>query len=214
MSWDKTQSALAVAALGAFAGLWRWHSPPAKKLTGEEIDHYLEIISRLPSPGDGTEGFIARVRDWAEADDGKPVYMLNLLRYFPELHRFPGAPEFEGTPREANAHYEKSVAALWLRNASYPMIGGTVQGHNLIQTRPEQESYSSAMMVRYPSRRRFLEILADPAYAGFEPYKLMAVEIDLMPVSGERVFPDLRWVGGSALLALLNAVGWFTATRS
>jgi hypothetical protein len=24
--------------------------------------------------------------------------MLNLMRYFPELRRFPGSPEFDGTP--------------------------------------------------------------------------------------------------------------------
>ena len=161
MTCDKTQFASGLALLGACAGFWRWHSPPAKKLTREEIDHYLEIISRLPSPGDGSERFIARVRDWAESDDGKPVYMLSLLRYFPELRRFPGAPEFEGTPQQANAHYEKSVAPLWLRNASYPMVGGSVQGH-LIQSQPEQASCSGAMMVRYPSRRKFLQLLSSP----------------------------------------------------
>ena len=41
----------------------------------------------------------------------------------------------------------------------------------------------------------------------------MAVEIDLLPVSGEKVFPDLRWIAGSASLALLSAAGWFKAVR-
>jgi hypothetical protein len=41
----------------------------------------------------------------------------------------------------------------------------------------------------------------------------MALEIDLVPVSGDRVIPDARWLVGSALLALFQAVGWRHAAR-
>lgn len=210
---DKTQFAFGAALLGVFAGFWRWHSPPARKLTQEEIDHYLEVVSKLPAPGDGAEQFAARVRSWAEADDGKPILMLNLLRYFPQLRRFPGAPEFDGTPEEANAYYEKKLTPLWLRNASYPTVGGTVQGPNLSHLQPEQGKWSTAMMVRYPSRRKFLRLLAAPAYARLEPYKLMALELELMPVSGDKVLPDLRWIAGGSMVALFLGVGWVRATR-
>ncbi len=214
MTSDKTQIAFGAALLGAFAGFWRWHSPPAKKLTREEIDHYLEIISKLSAPSDeGSERFITRLRPWAEADDGKPVYMLSLLRYFPELRRFPGSPEFDGTPEESNAHYEKTIAPMWFRKASYPTADGPVQGQNLLQIQPGQENWNTAMVVRYPSRRKFLQLLAEPAYARAEAYKLMAVEIDLMPVSGDKVVPDLRWIAGGSLLALFLGVGWFRAAR-
>ena len=140
MKIDKVQLATAAGLLGAFASFWRWHSPPAKKLTPKEIDEYLAIISKLPLPGDEIDKIVGQLRPWAEADDGKPTYMLNLIRYFPELHRFPGAPEFDGTPEEANAYYEKSITRLWLRNASYPMVGGSAQGENLIKTQPDQDA--------------------------------------------------------------------------
>src|SRR5437667_12657346 len=52
MKTDNAQIVLGAALIGAFASFWRWHSPPAKKLTPEEIDHYLELISKLPLPGD------------------------------------------------------------------------------------------------------------------------------------------------------------------
>jgi hypothetical protein len=45
------------------------------------------------------------------------------------------------------------------------------------------------MMVRYPSRRKFLQLLADPAYVSLEPYKLMALEIDLVPARATRSSP-------------------------
>ena len=211
MKIDKVQLATAAGLLGAFASFWRWHSPPAKNLSHEEIDEYLTIIAKLPLPGDEIDKILGQLRPWAEADDGKPTYMLNLIRYFPELHRFPGAPEFGGTPEEANAYYEKSVTRLWLRNASYPMVGGSAQGENLIKTQPGQDAWSTAQMVRYPSRRTFLKLLSDPSYGPFEPYKFMALEIDLVPVSGDKIIPDARWLVGGSALALFLAVGWARA---
>jgi hypothetical protein len=95
---DNTQFGVGAALLGAFACFWRWHSPPAKKLTHEEIDRYLASISKLPMPGTLAEEFVAQLRPWAEADDGKPTFMVNLNRYFPEVRQGPDTPKFDGTP--------------------------------------------------------------------------------------------------------------------
>jgi hypothetical protein len=81
-----------------YVAFWAWHSQGAGKLTQAEIDQYLAIIEKLPLPEKGVQAFIARLRPWAEADDGKPVYMFNLIHFFPRLQTFPGAPEFKGTP--------------------------------------------------------------------------------------------------------------------
>ncbi len=213
MKRDKTQIALGAASLGAFAAFWRWHSPKAEPLTREEIDQYLEMISRLPMPGDEADKVVGQLRLWAEADDGKPMYMISMLRYFDELHRFEGAPEFGDTPEEANAYYERKCMPLWLKAASYPMLGGKAQGENLIKTLPDQPPWSMAQVVRYPSRRTFLKLLSDPSYARLEPYKFMALEMDLVPVSGDRQIPDARWIVGGGLLALFLAVGWRRAPR-
>ena len=45
------------------------------------------------------------------------------------------------------------------------------------------------------------------AYAPAEPYKFMAMELDLVPVSGRIVIPDLRWLlGGGFIILFLLAV--------
>jgi hypothetical protein len=50
------------------------------------------------------------------------------------------------------------------------------------------------VVCRYPSRRTFLKLASDPSYAPIEPYKFMALEIDLVPVSGDMLVPDLRLI--------------------
>jgi hypothetical protein len=181
-----------------------WHSQGAGKLTQAEIDRYLATIEKLPLPEKGVQAFIGRLRPWAEADDGKPFYMFNLMHFFPKLQPFPGAPEFKGTPEQANAHYEKSLTWLWLSHASYPTFIGVPKARNLIDMQPER-TWNNMTVVRYPSRRTFLKLISHPAYAPFAPYKLIAVELDLVPVSSGIVVPDLRWLvaGGFAIVFLL-----------
>ena len=50
----------------------------------------------------------------------------------------------------------------------------------------------SLTVVRYPSRRTFLKLISHPTYAPLAPYKFIAVELDLVPVSRGTIVPDLR----------------------
>jgi hypothetical protein len=224
MKTDKAQLALGLGFLGAFGAFWRWHSPREAPLTEEETEGYLEVISKLPLPEGHMEPIVESLRAWAAQDDGKPVLMLNLIRFHAENHTWPGAPEFDGTPREANFHYERSIMGLWLRNASYPVAGGEVQGRNLINVLSDQPPWDAAKMVRYPSRRRFLQLLSDPSYGPYEPYKFMSMDIDLVPVSDNvsvlsgwnlplQNIPDFRWAFGAALLGVYLTVGWARAVQ-
>ena len=181
-----------------FLGFWFWHSPIRRKLTREEIDRYLAAAEKLSLPEDGKAATLARLRAWAERDDGKPVYMLNLMRFYPQLRRFPGSPDFQGTPEQANEFYEKSVARLLFQRAGYPLVGGRPQANALLEVSPALDGWSRVVLVRYPNRRAFLSLVADPAYAPFVPYKFMALEIVLVPVAGEVRVPDLRLAVGAA----------------
>ena len=187
-----------------------WHSQGGGKLTEAEIDQYITNIEKLPLPEKAVQAFIDRLRPWAEADDGKPVYMFNLIHFFSQLRPFPGAPDFEGTPEQANARYEKGLIWLWLSHASYPTFIGVPQARNLINIEPER-TWGNMTVVRYPSRRTFLKLISHPTYAPLAPYKFIAVELDLVPVSSGTVVPDLRWlVGGGFVIAFL-LVEWIRA---
>jgi hypothetical protein len=201
---------LAATLVVLYVAFWAWHSQGAGKLTQEEIDQCIAIIEKLPLPEEAVQAFIANVRPWAEADDGKPVYMFNLIHFFPKLQPFPGAPDFTGTPEQANAHYEKSLMWLWLSHASYPTFIGAPQARNLINMQPER-TWGNMTVVRYPSRRTFLKLISHPTYAPLAPYKFIAVELDLVPVSSGTVVPDLRWLVGGAFAIVFLLIGWVRA---
>jgi hypothetical protein len=208
-----TEIVLGASLVILYLALLAWHSPRGGKLTQAEIDHYISIIERLPLPAEELKAIVSRIRPWAQMDDGKPVYMFNLIRFFPQLRTFPGAPEFKGTPKEANAYYEKSITWLWLSHAAYPMFSGSTQAKNLINMEPERQ-WGELAVARYRNRRTFLKLLAHPAYAPMEPYKFIALEIDLVPVSGVMVIPDLRWVVGAVFVFIFLLSGWLHAAGS
>ena len=190
-----------------YLAFWAWHSQGSGKLTQAEIDQYVANIEKLPLPEKAVQAFITRLRSWAEADDGKPVYMFNLIHFFPKLQPFPGAPDFKGTPEQANAYYEKRLIWLWLSHASYPTFIGVPQAKNVINMQPER-TWGNMTVVRYPNRRTFLKLISHPAYAPLAAYKFMAVELDLVPVSKGMVVPDLRWVVGASFVMIFLLVGW------
>lgn len=72
----------------AFFAVWVWQS--AGKLSQAELHHYIGILEKeLPQEMEDRAEFIARLRAWGENDDGRPVFMLNLMRYHDQLKPFP-----------------------------------------------------------------------------------------------------------------------------
>src|SRR5512144_888956 len=128
------------------------------RLTQDDINRYLAAIgTQLPLLAEEREELLARLRRWAEADDGKPVYMLNLMRYYDQPRVHPGAPiDFSGTSQQANAHYERAVTPLALRRGSSPLLAGQAQGANLFPSAPTLDGWSRVLVMRSPSRRAFL----------------------------------------------------------
>ena len=147
--------------------------------------------------------------------------MLNAMRYYSELKRGPGMEGVRGTPRQANAIYEKAVMPILFRLGAYPLFGGETmvvradgKAHsNLDGFDPAIDDWSRILVVRYPSRRAFFELLSDPQWLKVAPYKLAALEIALVPVSAQVIIPDLRWIMGGACLIVFLAAGWLRAVR-
>jgi hypothetical protein len=204
---------LASALFALFIAVWLWQNPGMirGRLGAREIDQLISRVEQLPFPDDTRPEVAKRLRAWLEADDGKPFYMLNLMRYYPELRRFPNAPEFKGTPRESNARYEAAARSMLLKIGGYPLFAGTPQGKNILEHDPTLDDWSRLLLVRYPSRRAFTKLLTHPVYPEIEPYKMMALQVVLTPTRAELVVPSVPMLAGSILLVLFLAIGWARA---
>lgn len=207
-----------------FAGFWLWLTPGTNaKLTRVETETYIRRIEpRLPIEGSEKPAALARLRAWGEADDGDPVYMLNLMRYFDRIRRVPGGDAIHGTPAEANAHYEKVVLPILAQLGAYPLIAGEPAGiggddgrihSNLLELDPAVDDWSRVLVVRYPSRRAFFELISDAAYQDVMPFKLAALRVALIPLRKEVTVPDPRLMFGLSCLTVFLLVGWLRATR-
>jgi hypothetical protein len=183
-------------------------------LSRAEVDAYLARVERqVPMPEDEKRAALQRLRAFAEADDGKPVYMLNVMRMYDHIKPLAGVPPFDGTPAQANAYYEDKVKPMLLKTGSYPLYAGETTGRNLFGYDAAQDGFHRVLVVRYPSRRAFLDLIADPAYGPVAPYKLMSLELVLAPTEVELAIPDLRLVVGALAAVLFLAAGWTRSAR-
>ncbi len=205
---------LAIAFIGVVAAVWLLQFPGLLQgsLTHAEVDRYIAAIdTQIPMDPTEKAASLARLRAWAQADDGRPVYMLNLMRYYPHLHPISGAAPFAGTPAQANRRYEDATMPLLFKVGGVPQFAGVPQGSNVLDSPPEVDDWTRVLLVRYPSRRAFLELVSNPVYARTAPLKLMASQIFLVPLEPEIVLPELRWLVAGGLLVVYLAIGWYRA---
>jgi hypothetical protein len=223
MKSHRTELALGLVLAILFAIFWAWQVPASRgKLTEADVETYIKRLQgRVPATPEREAEFLARLRAWGNADDGKPVYMLNLMSYFQQTVRVPGAESVNVSPAESNRIYEEHVMPLAFQLGAYPLLSGETSGipmpglqrTDLIGPNASVDGMDRVLVMRYPNRRAFLELISDPRYLRWAPYKFAALDLALVPVTAQSVIPDLRWIiGGLSLLAFL-ATGWFLAAR-
>lgn len=104
----------------------------------------------------------------ATGDPDAPVVMLNLLRYQPVAESGHGVDGLSG--RDAYGEYGRRFATLhdrfggesiWMGRALHSIIGA--------------EQWDFVILVRYPTRRQFLQMMQDPDYLAIAPIRAAAL---------------------------------------
>lgn len=211
----KVELVLALLLAVLWLALWRWQNPNAEseRIKPVEAASYLQAVEKISFPAEVRAGMLKSVKLWMASDDGKPFYMLNLMRFHKELLRFPGSLDFKGTPQQSNKIYEDAAIPMLLKLGGYPTYAGIPHGGNVLEQRPEFDDWSRVLLVRYPSRRAFMDLVSDPAYQAVAPYKLMALSVVLTPTAPEILMPELPWSAGVVFVFVLLVVGWVRAAR-
>lgn len=220
---DRFLAILGIVLVVAYAALWHWLAPGiSAKLTPADVDGYLaRMAGHLPTTPADEAKFLGRLREWGYADDGRPVYMLNVMSYYDRLKPVPRGERVTGTPREANHVYESKIAHLLFGLGGYPIFSGSSSRTSrtdrssgaLVDAAGQVSDTDDVLVVRYPSRRAFLELISDPEYLPWSPYKMASVQLALLPLSANFLVPDPRLVAAALFVALFLACGWWRSTR-
>lgn len=104
----------------------------------------------------------------ATGDPDEPVVMLNLLRYRDVAESGHGVDGLTG--REAYAVYGQRFETLHSRFGGEPIWMG--RG---IRSVIGEEEWDVVLLVQYPSRRQFVEMLRDPDYQAIAPIRAAAL---------------------------------------
>ncbi len=127
-------------------------------------------------------------------DDGSPIVMINLLRYREQAvypRRFAAEP---CTGREAYQRY----GAVALERVAY--VGGRVLWMGRVQgtvIAPDAEQWDDAVLVEYPSRKAFIEMVSQPEYQAATPHRTAALEDSrLIATTTEAGLPGLPSTAG------------------
>lgn len=201
--------------LGLFV-LWVWRKQePRRPLSSDEIERYCTIVeAQFPMP-DGMDRakMLARLRGFAERDDGRDIYMLNLLRYHERLSTGRDtAARFTGTPLEANDIYEANAKPILMKSGAFPIFAGVAEEPNAVGgDDPAEDNWSRVLVVHYPSRRHFLDLLTNPKYLTKADFKSYAMHMALVPVKRQLVVPDFRFLAIAAALVLFFLAAWIHA---
>ena len=213
----KFETVLAVVFFSLFIGaLAFWGDWAGGKMTRQEVDEYLVVIDEnLEWPEPMKSYMMQSLREWGYADDGREFMMLNMMRYHDELLDYPGSVKgFKGTPKESNYKYELGTKDILLPQGGYPAVWGEVNLSRNVARADESAAntnWDRLGFARYPNRRGFFRLMADPDYGVQSAYKLMGAHTNLIPVTPQWVVPDLRLITGMALLTLFFAIAWLRA---
>jgi len=109
----------------------------------------------------------------AAGDMESPITMINLLRFREHADYTEGFDAEPCSGEQAYGRYAEGALAAVAKVGGRPIWGA--DAHQVV-IGPETERWDQAFLVRYPSRAKFLEMVADPDYQAIVPHRTAALE--------------------------------------
>jgi hypothetical protein len=174
------------AAFALYALFWLWYVGFKSKVTAAEVEQTMALFN---DGGEWTGQQLANLRKFLLEDDGKDFVMVNLLLL--------NSPAKES--RKKLDTYQKIFLGALLRKAGHPVLVARAAASNIENVASDHdEGWGAAGMVRYRSRRDFMEMLPATVGSDHHSLKLAALERTF-------AFPASPWFifGGPKLIVPL-----------
>ena len=196
--------------LGAvYIGFFFWYTDMGGKLSQEEIQifikkHEQNIINDGVSPD--SEEFQLRIdflKRFMEEDNGKQFIMVNNI----EMNKNPEDVAGANSGESADQLMSRYMEHMWpnlLKRASHPIFVGYAIWESMDLVGIEgAETWDQAALMRYKSRRAFMEIVTHPDMKGRHAFKIAALQKTIaFPVEPIGYYSDLRVILGMLILII------------
>jgi|TARA_Y100000992_G_scaffold99279_1_gene64294 hypothetical protein len=203
-----------------YIGFFFWYTDLGGKLTQEEIQGFIKkqeqnILNSGVSPD--SEEFRLRIdfiTRFMEEDTGKQFIMVNNIEMNEDPGDVPGANPGESSDQLLSRYMEH----LWpnlLKRASHPIFGGNTiwQSMDLVGIEGA-ETWDQVALMRYKSRRAFLEIVTHPDMIDRHEFKVAAMKKTIAyPAEPIAFYSDVRIFLGMLILIIGLSIQLFFSKR-
>jgi hypothetical protein len=149
------------------AGFYIWYQGNSSPLTSQEQSAYMARVSALQEL---TQGFLdaAVIEEFLSTDDGRSFFVINLFKFRPHAVYADGR-ESAATGANAFKQFSQAVMPVWLSRGTHPAFFTE-------PTASIKNDWDLVSVVRYRSRRDYVEIITDAAFLAALPHRLAAAE--------------------------------------
>ena len=186
-----------------------WYTDIEGALSQEEIQGFLSkheqnIIDNRSSPNlEELQLRMDFLRRFMEEDSGRQFIMVNNIEMDPDPGDVPGANSGESAD-ELLSRYMEHMWPNLLKRASHPIFGGNAiwQSMDLVGIEGA-ETWDQMALMRYKSRRAFMEIVTHPNMMDRHDFKVAAMQKTIAyPVEPFAYFSDLRIILGMLMVII------------
>lgn len=195
-----------------YACFFFWYTDMGGKLSEEEIQDFLikydQNLRNIGTSSDLEEDFYIPselrkdfLRKFMEQDTGRQFIMVNSI----EMNRNPGDVVGANSGESADQLMSRYMEHMWpnlLKRASHPIFVGYAIWESMDLVGIEgAETWDQAALMRYKSRRAFMEIVTHPNMRTKHAFKVAALQKTIAyPVEPIGYYSDLRVILGMLIL--------------
>ena len=182
-----------------------WYTDFGGNLSDKEIQYFSDKFeSNALKDGRVLEPRMKELlQKFVEEDSGKQFIMVNVID-MSENPTFPDGTVSEESPDVLMNEYMEHMYGELLKRASHPVYMGSAVNNSMDLVGIENaEVWERAALVRYKSRRAFLEIVTHPKMNSKHKYKIAALEKTIaFPVENQLYLGDPRLLLGLIFLII------------
>ena len=187
-----------ISLLVIYAGFFLWYTDMGGKLDEEEIEFFLEKLEENASVNsDDSRTQISRIKRFMEEDTGRQFLMVNNIDMNENPEDVEGAEPGESAESLLDRYMEHMYSQL-IKRACHPVFAGYAIHPSMDIVGIEgAEIWDQAVLMRYKSRRAFMEVVTHPNMLSKHDFKVAALEKTIAyPVETALYLSDPRFFIG------------------